>query len=77
MIRLFVYCEGETEQTFINDILAPDLSDRGIYATAHKQSPGFNSMLPDQVVTFLTISASRFSGSFRFSLTQSLTLSIN
>ena len=35
MVRLMVYCEGETEEAFINEVLVPVLSDHGIYTSAH------------------------------------------
>ena len=35
MVRLMVYCEGETEEAFINEVLVPVLSDLGIYTSAH------------------------------------------
>ena len=31
--RVFVIAEGETEETFVNDLLAPNLRKRQIYAT--------------------------------------------
>ena len=34
MVRLMVYCEGETEEAFINEVLVPILSDHGIYTSA-------------------------------------------
>lgn len=35
MVRLMIYCEGETEETFVNNILIPQLSGLGVYASAH------------------------------------------
>ena len=35
MKRVLIYCEGPTEETFINRVLAERLYDFGIYVTAH------------------------------------------
>lgn len=32
MTNLYVYCEGQTEKTFVDDLLSPFLADKGIYA---------------------------------------------
>ncbi|MGR9053869.1 MAG: DUF4276 family protein [Gammaproteobacteria bacterium] len=34
MIRMYVVCEGQTEETFVRDAIAPNLVDRQIYLTA-------------------------------------------
>ncbi len=35
MIRLNLVVEGQTEETFVNQVLVPHLADRGIYANCH------------------------------------------
>jgi len=32
MVRLMVYCEGETEEAFINEVLVPVLSAHALYS---------------------------------------------
>lgn len=34
MIRGYVVCEGQTEETFIRDVIAPILANQQIYLTA-------------------------------------------
>ena len=31
MVRVHIICEGQTEETFINEVLMPDFSRKGIY----------------------------------------------
>lgn len=33
MKMIYIYCEGQTEESFINNVLAPHLRNVGIYAT--------------------------------------------
>ncbi len=40
MIRLHFVVEGQTEETFVNQILAPELADQSIVADAHKITTG-------------------------------------
>ena len=40
MIRLHVVVEGQTEETFVRDLLSPDLADYNIVADAHKITTG-------------------------------------
>ena len=32
-IHIVVVCEGETEETFVNNILAPNLGNKGVFVT--------------------------------------------
>ncbi len=40
MVRVIVYCEGVTEEIFVNEILAPYFGDRGIYLVASQCGTG-------------------------------------
>lgn len=41
MIRLYVFCEGQTEEAFIKHVVAPHLIAHGIYSTIPILSGGF------------------------------------
>jgi hypothetical protein len=40
LIRLHVLVEGQTEETFVNEVLRPELSANGIYPDAHRITTG-------------------------------------
>lgn len=40
LIRLHVLAEGQTEEAFINEVLAPELGANGIFADAHRITTG-------------------------------------
>jgi hypothetical protein len=40
MIRLHVVVEGQTEETFVNNVLAPELGPLGVFANAHRVTTG-------------------------------------
>jgi hypothetical protein len=40
LVRLHAVVEGQTEETFVNQVLAPDLGSRQIFITAHRVTTG-------------------------------------
>jgi len=42
MIRINIICEGQTEENFVKEILAPHLAPKGIGATPHNLGTGTN-----------------------------------
>jgi hypothetical protein len=40
LIRLHIIVEGQTEETFANDVLAPDLGEAGLFVDAHSITTG-------------------------------------
>ena len=39
-MRLHFVVEGQTEETFVRDLLAPELGAKGIYCDAHRVTTG-------------------------------------
>jgi Domain of unknown function (DUF4276) len=48
VIRLHAVVEGQTEETFINQVLAPELGARQIFLDAHRVTTGRRSLPPDR-----------------------------
>ena len=44
MIRLHAVVEGQTEETFVNSVLAPELGVRGVFIDAHRITTGRRKM---------------------------------
>jgi hypothetical protein len=46
VIRLHAVVEGQTEETFVNQVLAPELGTRQIFIDAHRETTGRRSLPP-------------------------------